>query len=94
MIKYVLKNISLPIEMVDYIYSFIDPLVEIKEPKKIKYKRLVSNDFYYSIPEFPIRKYVFKQEEKTLEILLKNKAYHIINNIHMHNLNNVHTKNL
>lgn len=94
MIKYVLKNISLPIEMVDYIYSFIDPLIEIKESKKVRYKRLVSNDFYYSIPEFPIRKYVFKQEEKTLEILLKNKAYHIINNIHMHNLNNVHTKNL
>ena len=80
--------------MVDYIYSFIDPLIEIKESKKVRYKRLVSNDFYYSIPEFPIRKYVFKQEEKTLEILLKNKAYHIINNIHMHNLNNVHTKNL
>ena len=80
--------------MVDYIYSFIDPLTEIKEPKKVRYKRLVSNDFYYSIPEFPIRKYVFKQEKKTLEILLKNKAYNIINNIHMHNLNNVHTKNL
>ena len=86
MIKYVLKNISLPIEMVDYIYSFIDPLIEIKETKKIRYKRLVSNDFYYNIPEFPIRKYVFKQEEKTLEILLKNKAYNIINNIHMQNL--------
>ena len=42
--------------------------------------------FYYNIPDFPIRKYVFKQEERTLEILLKNKAYNLINNIHMNNL--------
>ena len=76
----------LPMEVVDYIYSFIDPYLEIKKLKKFRFKRLISNDFYYNIPDFPIRKYVFKQEERTLEILLKNKAYNLINNIHMNNL--------
>ena len=35
----------LPMEVVDYIYSFIDPLIEIKESKKFRFKRLISNDF-------------------------------------------------
>ena len=76
----------LPMEVVDYIYSFIDPYLEIKKSKRFRFKRLISNDFYYNTPEFPIRKYVFKQEERSLEILLKNKAYNLINNIHMNNL--------
>ena len=87
MIKYLIKRIKLPIELINIIYSYIDQLSEIKQSKRFRFKRLISKDYFYGFEETMLQKVILKQEEKTLQILLKNKAYNIINNMHMHNMN-------
>ena len=93
---YFIKNLSLPIDIKNHIYSYLDYTKEIKYLEKIWYKRLITDDFYY------YSKYCFKcyktkkivslmyilldKEEKQLEILKSNKAYKIIDNIHKNNL--------
>ena len=85
MIKYLLKNIKLPFEIIDIIYSFVDTLTEIKIPQKYKFKRLISNDLNYAIDSCFV-KYILKAEEKAFQIMLKQNAYHLIDNIHLYNL--------
>jgi len=87
MIKYLIKRIKLPIELINIIYSYIDQLSEIKQSKRFRFKRLISKDYFYGFEETMLQKVILKQEEKTLQILLKNKAYNIINNMHNNNIN-------
>lgn len=89
MIKYLLKNLKLPIELINVIYSYVDLLVEIKQPKRFWFKRLISKDYFYGFQDSILQKVILKQDEKTFQILLKNKAYNIINNIHNSNINTV-----
>jgi len=77
----------LPIELINIIYSYIDQLSEIKQPKRFRFKRLISKDYFYGFEDTMLQKVILKQEEKTLQILLKNKAYNIINNMHNNNMN-------
>lgn len=87
MSKYVLKNLPLPMDIIDCIYSYVDVLYDIKNIKKIWYKRLITDDFYlYSIDDCPLTKYLLIKEETMLKILLKNQAYNLIQNIHRSNL--------
>jgi len=81
--KYYIKKIyRFPLEIVDIIYSYIQ-LIKITG-KKIWYKRLISPDYkYYS--ELNIN-YRLNREKVLLDILLNQKAYHIIDNIHNNNL--------
>ena len=79
---------KLPSEIVNYIYSYLDIYTEIKKKKKIRFKRLIHSDFHIIDHDSQyFKKSYLKHEEKLLEILLKNNAYNIINNIHMHNIN-------
>ena len=89
MIKYLIKRIKLPIELINIIYSYVDLLTEIKKPKRFRFKRLISGDYFYGFEDIMLQKVVLKQEENTLQILLKNKAYNMINNIHNNNINNL-----
>jgi hypothetical protein len=87
MIKYIIKNLPLPNDIIDNIYSYLDLLVEIKRKDKIWFKRLITDDFYlYSRDDCPLTKYLLDREEGMLKILLKNNAYNLINNIHYSNL--------
>ncbi len=82
--KYFIKDLHLPIEIVDKIWSFVDNLVFIKKLPNIWYKRLITEDyFYYS----SIHKHLcLKQEENSLKILKKNNSNQLIQNIHKRNL--------
>lgn len=91
--KYFIKKLNLPLEIQDKIYSFLDYTECIKNLNKIWYKRLISKDYYYYSKYYAIgiKKNNFinlclKQEEKGLHILLNQKAYNIINNIHQSHL--------
>tara|TARA_Y100000816_G_scaffold287141_1_gene269364 strand:- start:1387 stop:1710 length:324 start_codon:yes stop_codon:yes gene_type:complete len=92
MIKYFLRKaqftVQIPLEIIDIIYAFIDPLTELKQRFKqpVLYKRLITDDFYYNSFNPAIRNYCFRNEETQLKILLKNRAYNLINNIHKANL--------
>ena len=77
----------MPIELINFIYSYLDLLVEIKKPIRFRFKRLISDDYFYGFEDTMLQKVILKQEEKTLQILLKNKAYNMINNIHSNNIN-------
>lgn len=86
--KYILKNLNLPIEVIDIIYSYLDYISSIKTLDKIWYKRLITPDFYsYQKENILFRVYLLKREESMLNILLKNKVYDMIESIHMSNLN-------
>lgn len=91
MIKYLLKNLNLPIELINIIYSYVDLLVEIKKQKRFRFKRLISGDYFYGFHDSVLQKVILKQEEKTYEILMKNKAYNIIHNMHNNNMNKLTT---
>ena len=87
MIKYIIKNLPLPNDIIDNIYSYLDLLVEIKKKEKIWFKRLITDDFYlYSRDDCSLTKYLLIKEEDMLKILLKNNAYNLINNTHKSNL--------
>jgi len=88
MIKYIIKNLPLPNDIIDNIYSYLDLLIEIKKKDKIWFKRLITDDFYlYSRDDCPLTKFLLIQEEGMLKLLLKNNAYNLINNTHYSNLN-------
>ena len=90
MIKYLIKRLKLPLELTNYIYSYLDIYIEIKKEKRFRFKRLIHNDFHIIDHDSQYFKTCYlKHEEKSLEILLKNNAYDIINNIHMYNINNL-----
>lgn len=74
----------LPMELINEIYEFIDQLKEIKEKKRYKFKRLIGHEYYYY--PLKLKKYCLFTEEKHFQILIKNKAYHLIDNIHSYNL--------
>ena len=81
--KYYIKKIKrFPLEIVDIIYSYL-PSIEINK-EKIWYKRLITPDFKYYDPKNI--KYCLIREQVLLKILLDQKAYNIINNIHKDNL--------
>ena len=49
MIRYILCNLSLPVELINHIYAFIDDKLQIKNLQEIWYKRITSSDYkYYS----------------------------------------------
>ena len=69
MIKYILKNLPLPMDMVNEIYSFIDPLRQIKNLPPIWYKRLIGREFQLYADFGPtFLKHLFKNEEAMLSI--------------------------
>ena len=81
---------KLPRELVNYIYSYLDILSEIKKEKKIRFKRLIHPDFHIvDHNTLYFKRSYLKHEEKMLKILLKNNQFNIINNIHMQNINNL-----
>ena len=82
--KYFLKKINLPRNIIDKIYKFLDYTNEIKNIKKIWFKRLIHPDFSYY--DKNMIKYHLNNENMMLSILLKNNSYDIINNIHKNNL--------
>lgn len=87
MIKYIIKKLPLPLDVIDNIYSYIDLLSGIKEQKTIWFKRLITDDFYlYSLDDCLLTKYLLMNEETMLNILLKNNAQNLIRNIHYKNL--------
>lgn len=87
MIKYIIKKLPLPLDIIDNIYSYVDLLDEIKNIKKVWFKRLITEDFYlYSLDDCPLTKYLLMNEETMLNILLKNNAQNLIRNIHYKNL--------
>lgn len=87
---YLLKLKIFPMELVDYIYSYVNTLDCIKNVPKIWYKRLITIDYYYYSKRH--RRLCLYNEELQLRILKNCKAYHIINNIHRSNLENCISK--
>ena len=87
--KYIIKKIKLPEDLINIIYSFLDIFYGIKNLKKIWYKRLITPDFYYYPQKISFRKSLFKKEEAMLNILIKNKVFDMINAIHIRNLNDI-----
>ena len=90
MAKYAIRKLELPEELIDVIYSFIDPYVYIKNLPHIWFKRLVDNSLSYypedkSLHPF-LTKHFLKNESNLLRILMKNDAYNLINNHHLRNL--------
>tara|TARA_B100000524_G_scaffold339523_1_gene231871 strand:- start:1657 stop:1944 length:288 start_codon:yes stop_codon:yes gene_type:complete len=92
---YFIKKLSLPIEIKKYIFEFIDYTNEIKNKQKIWYKRLITDDYYYYSKlyftsykgkKISLIKLCLEKEAIKLNILIKNKAYTIIQNIHMNHL--------
>ena len=80
---YLKKKLKLfPKEIIDKIYSYISILVITK--KKIWYSRLINPDYkYYSVLNISYR---LNREKVLLDILINQKAYHIIENIHNKNI--------
>ena len=52
--KYILKNLKLPIEIINIIYSYLDYIASINFLNKIWYKRLISPDFILIIKKILI----------------------------------------
>lgn len=81
--KYFLMKIKkLPIDVIDLINSYL-PTIKL-EKKRIWYSRLISPDFNYYDKSNMI--YCLNREKILLDILIYQKAYHIIDNIHKNNL--------
>ncbi len=84
MIKYILRNIPLPLEIINHIYSFIDDKIIIKNLPEIWYKRIISSDYqYYSTNTI---RSCLALEERLLKMLIKNKTFNIIHNMHRYNI--------
>jgi hypothetical protein len=90
MAKYAIRKLELPEELIDVIYSFIDPCVYIKNLPSVWFKRLVDKSIYYYPDDKSnhpfLTKHYLKSEGKLLDILVKNKAYNLIRNHHLRNL--------
>ena len=84
---YLKKKLKLfPKEIIDKIYSYISILVITK--KKIWYSRLITPDYkYYSVLNISYR---LNREKVLLDILINQKAYDIIDNIHKNNMGILH----
>ena len=82
--KYFIKKINLPMDIIDEIWKFVDNFYFIKNLPVIWYKRLITEDYlYYNT----IHKHLcLKQEENALKILKKSNATLLIQNIHNKNL--------
>ncbi len=90
MIKYILRNLLLPIELINYIYSFIDDKIQIKNLPEIWYKRIISSDYTYFARGSG--KYIcLSIEERLLNMLIKNNAFNMIHNMHRYNIENLPT---
>ena len=85
--KYIFKNVNLPLDIINYIYSYLNYIHDIKNLNKIWYKRLITPEFIYFSDDLKFKKYFFKKEERMLNILIKNKVFDMINAIHFRNLN-------
>ena len=85
--KYIIKKLKLPEDVINIIYSFLDILYEVKNLKKIWYKRLITPDYHYYPQKIQLRKHLFKKEENMLNILIKNNVLDMIDAIHIRNLN-------
>ncbi len=91
MIKYILRNLLLPVELINHIYAFIDDKLQIKNLQEIWYKRIISSDYkYYSKNSIRICLYV---EERLLNMLIREKAFNTIHNSHQFNIENLHVRN-
>ena len=85
--KYIIKNINLPVDIINHIYSYLNYIHDIKNLNNIWYKRLITPEFIYFSDDLKLKKYFFKKEERMLNILIKNKVFDMINAIHFRNLN-------
>lgn len=92
---YFIKKLSLPLEIKEYIFEFIDYTNDIKNKPNIWYKRLITDDYYYYSKlyftnykgkKISLINNCLEKEEIKLNILIKNKAYKIIQNIHLNHL--------
>lgn len=81
--KYYLKKLKrFPKEIIDAIYSYVT-LFKM-EKKQIWFNRLITPDYkYYSSLNIMYR---LNREKILLDILINQKAYHIIENIHNKNI--------
>jgi hypothetical protein len=88
MIRYILRDLLLPVELINIIYSFIDDKTNIKKLPVIWYKRIISSDYkYYS--KYSIR-ICLSVEERLLNMLIHEKAFNTIHNSHQFNIENLH----
>ena len=85
--KYIIKNINLPVDVINHIYSYLNYIHDVKKLNNIWYKRLITPEFIYFSDDLKLKKYFFKKEERMLNILIKNKVFDMINAIHFRNLN-------
>jgi len=85
--KYIVKKLLLPEDIINVIYSFLDIFGDIRNLKKIWYRRLITPDFSYYHQKILFRNYLFKKEERMLSILIKNEVFDMIDAIHIRNLN-------
>jgi len=88
MIRYILRDLLLPVELINIIYSFIDDKTHLKNLPTIWYKRMISPDYkYYSKNSIRI---CLSIEERILDMLIKKKAFNTIHNSHQFNIENLH----
>lgn len=87
MIKYIMRNIELPSELITHIYSFIDDKTKIKKLPDIWFKRIISSDYQYYSSK--MKRMCLAVEERMLNILIKQGAFNIIHNMHSYNIENI-----
>ena len=88
MIRYILRHLLLPVELINHIYAFIDDKLQIKNLQEIWYKRIISSDYkYYSKNSIRI---CLSVEERILNMLIEKKAFNTIHNSHQFNIENLH----
>ena len=87
MIKYIMRNIELPSELITHIYSFIDDKTRIKKLPDIWFKRIISPDYQYYSSK--MKRMCLAVEERMLNILIKQGAFNIIHNMHRYNIENI-----
>ena len=73
MIKYIMRNIELPSELITHIYSFIDDKTKIKKLPEIWFKRIISPDYQYYSSK--MKRMCLAVEERMLNILIKQGAF-------------------
>ena len=87
MIKYLIRNIDLPPEMINHNYSYIDDKIKIKTLPLIWYKRIISPDYRYYSPN--TKRLCLAVEERMLKMLIQHKTFNIIHNMHDYNIENI-----
>lgn len=86
MIKYIMRNIELPSELITHIYSFIDDKTKIKKLPEIWFKRIISADYQYYSSK--MKRMCLAVEERMLNMLIKQGAFNVIHNMHRYNIEN------